>query len=396
MPQDPQHVEDGFAASPCQWPSVVQLYSETGDRCTGTYVGGRLILTAAHCVPPGFSVPLNEPCEDDAQCPTSHAYGDTIPLVCETPGAFRCRSTDETFSNKIVYAQFGEEAAGYLDDLPIRRAIPLQYCRRHPTYEDGIGNHPDDIAYCLLTAEPNLQPVHVMMHCEADQFLSQGTSVTFVGFGNEDGAVGETTGGVKRWTSGTLAQSLSSLSDAFSGPSDWMTLGGTDPDALNPGDSGGPLMAKLPDGSWRLVGIASTPYYFVTPWSHLSWILGDANVAQGASRILPCHTESGAWEPKAECTDFVEQPDVAEGSWARGRYACEHTDILASPATCGSPYGRLTRAREREAVIAEPGSSAEDAFAATENAAGCRTHGTAPKPTFFLLMVAGFLRRRSR
>ncbi len=73
---DPTTIVSGTAVPTCAWPSVVELFDENPPGggygvCTGTYGGDRLILTAAHCVTPGFSLPAAPGgCTTAADCPS--------------------------------------------------------------------------------------------------------------------------------------------------------------------------------------------------------------------------------------------------------------------------------------------------------------------------------------
>jgi secreted trypsin-like serine protease len=48
-------IGNGHLADTCQYPSVVRLVGSRGipEGCSGAYIGGRVILTAAHCFDSG-------------------------------------------------------------------------------------------------------------------------------------------------------------------------------------------------------------------------------------------------------------------------------------------------------------------------------------------------------
>jgi hypothetical protein len=186
QPSNPQQITDGNAVPECAWPSVVALYSGDGtiERCSGFYIGGRVVLTAAHCVPRGFRVPPVTPtCQNDSDCPDEDPFGESLDLVCPAAGSDFCEDPDATKSNGIEAAQFGEVYLSPELDGHIRRSVDIEYCRRRTDdSDDDVAGTSNDIAYCILRATPNVQPVPLAMHCEAEQFLSENTQVTAVGF----------------------------------------------------------------------------------------------------------------------------------------------------------------------------------------------------------------------
>ena len=407
-PVPPQTIVDGSVVAECAWPSVVALYSNVGgviERCTGFYIGGRVVLTAAHCVPRGFRVPpLGPTCQTDADCPTQDDFGQPLNVTCPSPGADVCEDPDPTLSNSIEAALFGEAYFSALSDGHIRRSVEIEYCRRRTDASgDSVAGTSNDIAYCVLRQEPNVQAVPIAMHCEVDQFFAEGTTVTAVGFGQADPAEGFESGGTKRAASATLPGDLVSASGTFHVFEDWA------PGPPASGDSGGPLFAELPDGTWRAIGIASTNFVeYVTPWPHVQWILSDPNI--DADSITPCHTETGEWEPKAGCGDFPASPGSAAGSWGRGPMACFNADVGGPSETC-APSGGATTGGFSSGVVGGSGDVVSGGVVDTdaspiddsnkEKQLGCSCRSTsdhAPPPlwaTAFLLLCLSRRRRRA-
>ena len=132
-------------------------------------------------MPNGYYVPTSRECKTSDDCPSLAEFDNAIDLDCFSTSS--CRDDDLALSSGIAYARFGEdyEGSSQLEDGHVRRAVPVAYCR---TWNDEVYWKQDpappvfgDFAYCVLTAPPDVEPVPVMMHCEADQYLSPGTPV---------------------------------------------------------------------------------------------------------------------------------------------------------------------------------------------------------------------------
>ncbi len=321
----------------CAWAPVVELYGQSEgsvltERCTGIYVGDRVILTAAHCVPRGYSVPvLGAACTAAIDCPSLDEYDNVIDLDCDPLDAAVCTDPDLSYSNRIRYALFGEAYTAEFTDTKVRKAALVAYCHRINDQSGDIVAGTNDFAYCVLTEEPNVQPVHPMMHCEADLFLGTGTAVQAVGFGQFEVDVpnGADTGGTKRTATASISDdSMTSAALTFDPISGWI------PGDPTYGDSGGPLLIRLPDLTWRTAGVAlTTANDYATVWPHMAWIATDPNV--NIAGVLPCHTTAGQWSPGPNCTGFMLEPGVAQGAWGRAPQACNHTNLSGALNSCG-------------------------------------------------------------
>ena len=353
---DPSAFTNGTVVSECAWAPVVELYGldeGTADdyfgRCSGTYVGGRVVFTAAHCVPRGFDVPfVGATCTYPGDCPPLDEYDNVIDLDCDPNDPALCTDPDRSYSSGIRYALFGEKYTGAWTDSHIRKAIPIAYCHRVTDQSADDVATSNDFAYCVLTEEPNVQAIHPMMHCEADLHLDIGTPVTGVGFGQYN----DTTGGTKRTATSTIGSGTDSATTAIFGLGPWS------PGPPRVGDSGGPLLVRLPDLTWRVVAVASTTAGYTSVWPHMAWLATDPNV--DITEILPCHDTSGNWQGGPSCTGFPLEPNVAQGSWARAPRACDHTNLSGALNSCGmmidapqtAPQGFAASAPEPNA---EPG-----------------------------------------
>lgn len=401
-PVHPQPIIDGSVVPECAWPSVVALRGDDAGDCSGFYIGGRVVLTAAHCMVPGFRVkPIDgkDECETDADCPELDAFGEPLTLECPSVGADHCRDPDPTKSNDIPSALFGER---YLDsgaDGHIRRSVEIAYCRRHPEYTDaGPDGDPNDFAYCILRQAPNVQPIPIAMHCEVEQFLAEGTPVTAVGFGWGSDQMGAHESGIKRSSTSVLPLPLGAGEVTFHISQGWS------PGSPTEGDSGGPLFVALPDGTWRAIGVAITTFVeYVPPWRHVGWMLTDPNVVQ--VEILPCHTPQGEWAPSAGCGGFPMSPGSPSGSWGRGPRACFDPEVGGLSQTCGPPGGGDSGAADETGaatmgVVADddggPGKKQEPAVRESGCACRARTAGSGKLPwvALLLVMMHGSGRRR--
>ncbi|MDC0720423.1 trypsin-like serine protease [Nannocystis bainbridge] len=329
-PPGPSRVLDGFEVEPCAWPSAVYLPDSSGF-CSGVHIGGRIVLTEAHCLEDTYETEVS--CQENADCPEQDAFGNPLALSCEDLGGGEgvCRDTASLIVNSLPSVLFGESYPNH-DGHP-RRTIPVEYCRQRE-----VGKKPAfDFAYCVLSEDPAVQPVPMMMHCEADQFLTKGAPLVAIGFGSEDLDDKPPPKGTKRFLLSSLKFDASSIGNISHTP--W--IGAGDAPGLAEGDSGGPLFVQLPDKTWRLVGLAETAISHTHVWMHVAWMLEDPHVVAEQSKILPCHTADGKWAPTPSCGQFPLAPDLPQGDWTRGAFACHHPEVSGPSTTCGQPFSSL-------------------------------------------------------
>jgi hypothetical protein len=278
----PQPIKNGIDADTCQFPSVVAMLDWSGTPfCTGSLIHPELVLFAAHC---------------DAAYPTAHVA-------------------------------FGESA-----DAPARQ-VSVQSCERFPGYTNT--SESVDLAYCRL-AEPvtDIPIVPVMAGCEVEELRVDDT-VTIVGFGATDASFGEygwenvVGGGIKRYTTQTVELLDLANNDIY--------LLGNDTGGC-PGDSGGPVLVELSDGSWRVAGVGSTVHpdayeqtgepcgygtVYDMAYTHLAWIESSSGLD-----VTPCQTVTGFYDPEPGCGPFPRSPGAIGPSWAN---ACANADAARAP-----------------------------------------------------------------
>jgi hypothetical protein len=303
---EPVPIVQGVDATTCEWPSVVALRTGGGTQfCSGVLVHPRIVLTAGHCVEPMTGL-----------MPSTVAFGEDA-----------------------------QRPAG---------AAVVETCVVHPDYEitasGGRQQVIDDIAYCVL-AEPvvGLPIVPVAIGCEADAIVPD-ASVTIVGFGASAGGIDNGQpwaegNGRKRYTTQTIETVDASAGEVF--------VVGDRGNSACMGDSGGPALLRLDDGTWRVFGVASTAmltseqqcgygssYELVD--RHVAWIEADADVDLSA-----CFADDGTWAPDETCGGFPTSPTRTDAAWAD---ACATTEVGDASASCGDPF---------DAGTDESGSSSE-------------------------------------
>ncbi len=289
----PLPIVGGTDAATCEFPSAVAMLEddETPVMCSGSLIAPDVVLTAAHC------------------------------LIPERP---------------IVAIGFGE--AGQVFGEPAFTVAP-ESCEQHPDYA-SFGT--TDIAYCKL-AKPvtNVPIVPLLAGCEVD-VLQPGQSVTIIGFGATWGTYDPQTEslmtmgvGAKRYTTQTIdSVDLDIVEVNMLGPN------GSQSACF--GDSGGPAMVELADGTWRVFGAGShlfdpgrqpppmqkgnicgvgVAYSYATPT--IAWL-----EAQTGVDLTPC------WDGDEfvdGCGESPTAPGTAAGSWDDG---CAGGAMGGGAATC--------------------------------------------------------------
>lgn len=279
-------------AQPCQWSPVVRV----GFHCTGAYVGNGVVLTAAHCL---WSTTGNPP----------------VPI-------------EISFSQLDI--RFGESQS---DPELI---VPVLGCVGHPDGFPDIGFNSAltyegvDLAYCVLDvdteneeflAQVPLVPPMIPSGCSRDWLsramrgVAPGRPLAMAtGMGCDD-ADCEGSAGTKRFTGVELHRFLATPKQ-LQIPRFAQTVG------LYRGDSGGPLYVRLPDHTWRLVGVnhgtsgGPSPAHVQSVPPYLGWIEWHSGLD-----ITPCHTrmpQTSDYVFTGGCEGMLALDPDAEDDWLDG------------------------------------------------------------------------------
>jgi hypothetical protein len=331
----------------CHWPTTVRLISiGNSQHCTGVYLGSGVIVTAGHC-----------------------AYGASpIDAASDKPGVRVYFGEVTSPPNK---AAFGTKA-----DCTIRPDFDVFDCG---LFGDQLCGSGPDLAYCTLRetpaelgtgfgAEPfvtgSIVPPMMPTGCERDwlhhRLYGQGDEVLTdaVGMGSVDASPTTLELGAKRHVLGQLVRQVAIGSDhelddlgmsalEMYQPSPWditksLGQGALGEGPIRHGDSGGPLMIAMPDGSHRLIGIAAAikgrnNYELLGSWSHfvyytplpsyLRWI-----ESSSGRDVTPCHEWNEGWHFIEGCTASYGDATPDKRAWTSG---CYDLDARVKPTECG-------------------------------------------------------------
>lgn len=201
-------------------------------------------------------------------------------------------------------------------------------CILNPVFED----FQDDAAYCLLETPAEGVPITPpLMGCETE-LLVPDAEVVITGYGRDE--YGER--GPKKVTETSLIK----VEERY------VELGHPGHSPCH-GDSGGPALIQLDDGSWRAFGIVhgrpdvdpfNPPPDICGSWaayvrmdSIVAWVEEDSGID-----ITPCHDANGTWNPGPDCTGFPIDTSGEGTSWDAW---CAGGEVSGPSDSCGPAWG---------------------------------------------------------
>ena len=250
--------------------------------------------------------------------------------------------------------RFGESYSGY------ERRSDVERCEADPAYAE-TQSAADDIGFCVLV-DPveELAPIPILAGCEVEH-LQVGAIAAIVGFGvpEEGGSYGR-----KRYAFTTIHDELRADGTLQIGD-----------DGANGciGDSGGPALLQLADGTWRVAGLFSHgppcgggPNTFRVLADRVAWL-----EEHSGFDITPCFDDDGLWTASPECDAFDADPRVSVDGWER---YCDGQRITPSP-TCEAMQSGSSTSGDASSSSTTIGDAQSDtstsAMLATSDGEGC-------------------------
>ena len=326
--------------------------------------------------------------------------GGNVAGECQFPGVVAFRAGETSCSGSIIHPRVMVTAAHCIEGgVPGRirfgesysgdeRRSDIERCEPHPDYA-ASQSAADDIGYCVLV-EPaaELAPIPLLAGCETEH-LQVGTIAAIVGFGvAEDGG----SFGRKRYAFTTIASELHADGTIEIGD-----------DGANGciGDSGGPALVQLPDGTWRVAGVFSRgplcgggANTFRVPGDRLAWI-----EERSGFDVTPCFDDAGSWSASSECDAFDADPRLSVDGWER---YCDGERVTPVP-TCESSQSETSSDSGASSSSSSSSDGTDTSTSATSvtssgDGCGCATDPERRGPLAalmwaFVLMSRGFAQR---
>lgn len=272
----------------------------------------------------------------EASAPTSRVLnGETVPECGFAPVAYIGNCTATLVHPEIVlHAQH----CGKPKSISLTHGggggikLDVDYCKTFP----GAWSTAKDFAFCKLkTPVTEVPPIPVAFGCEVDKVVKD-VDIVHCGFGANGGSGSGNKGfGTKRWGANKLGglKKSGEYTTLSTAPSKIVSCAG---------DSGGPLLMRMEDKTWRVIGVASTingggcsgsssynSYSLTAPG--VAWVEKESGVD-----ITPCFDPDGTWNPTKDCGKFYMGDHEGHGTWKDG---CKGTPVSGFSSTCGDPFG---------------------------------------------------------
>lgn len=273
----------GVDAKPCAWPGQVMMIVQqpNGSRgtCTGTLVHPKLVLYSAHCGVP----------------------------------------------EQLIFGEKVKDSLHLLEK-------DIESYKVNPDWR-SVNDIPQDFAYVVLK-EPltALVPTPVAVGCERAEGEKRGHPICMAGYSANNTDDSEQV--YLRWGRNKIGSLRSGTIEIFAG---------TQSATACSGDSGGPLLHKLPDGSWRTMGITSTlqgscgspsavnRYTHITP-RVLDWIEKNSGID-----IAPCVDSDGKPTPSAACDALMAYAGDPSNPQGKRSDVCKAAKAKPARAFCKIP-----------------------------------------------------------
>jgi hypothetical protein len=331
----------------------------------------------------------------------SRIAGSNVADDCQFPGVVALRAGSISCTGTVVHPRVMVTAAHCLaEGVPDRirfgesyssweRRIDVLYCGVDPDYAQTESTA-DDVGYCVFADPVDIAPIPLLTSCETDA-LQPGTVAVIAGYGvaeEEDSFYGR-----KRYAFTTIASELRS---------DGTIRVGDEGASGCIGDSGGPALMQLADGTWRAIGVlswspecgtASSTYLVLA--DRVAWL-----EAETGFDVTPCWDEDGAWEDGPDCAGFDADPREFDSDW---NHFCDGARI--EPVLTCEPIVNDTSTSSSDGSSSSDGassSSAEDSTSTGEPAAsgdggcGCRSDGDPHARVFAMICMLCALVSRTR
>lgn len=280
------YVANGQLAKACALPPVVRISSKGlfgQGHCTATLVHPKVLMYAAHCGP-------------------------------------------------LIAARFGEQGQG-------PKAPDASQTKAHPDFNQfqlkGPNGEAIDWAFAVMSQPVTGVPIIPLASGgEMHEFVTSDPDVVIAGYGDRSPSIAG---------SKDMYWVTNKLGEAARG---WLQSGMNGKGGCG-GDSGGPLLAKRPDGSWRVIGVASTLNGFAgvgkncgtqSSYTHysrvrpemLDWLEKESGVD-----LRLCYDENGQIDEGPYCKNFfagdIQSP---QGSWNNN---CAGAKVVAKPELTPAP-----------------------------------------------------------
>lgn len=282
---EPLRISGGIESKECAWPPVHFMAvhplanPQSEGACTATLIHPRVVLFAAHC-------------------------GSPIRLF------FKNRMTNpkgRVIKEDAIEKSFVNKSFKVASDVHVDWAVAVL---KEPVTDTPI--------------------IPMATGCELAMLQKTGSPVVMAGGSPNNGKAAESY--VIRWGNTKISSANGSV----------IHIGAGDPTACT-GDSGGPLLAQLPDKSWRTIGITSTMTgscgspmasnnYAQINADLIRWVIKKSGI-----NVSPCHSPDGDPTPSKACDTFMAyagDPSNPQGDYKK---FCAGAKVEPVRNACGVP-----------------------------------------------------------